>query len=430
MKNVKLKNISETKVELTFVVGVEELAIAAQVATTKIAKDMKLPGFRKGKAPIATASKSIDPELLQKETLDNAISKAVADGFVSKNVMALERPVVEVTKYVPGETLEFKAEAQILPEVKLGDYKKLKVKTEKIEISETEINEVVDRMLDGMAAKKIVERAAKLGDEVVIDFVGKKDDVAFEGGAGNDYPLSLGSNQFIPGFEEGIVGHKTGETFDLELTFPDDYQVENLKGAKTVFTTTIKSVKESIKPELTDEFAAKVGPFKTADELLADVKRELTAQKERENSEKLKDDLVSQLVKASNVPVPEILVNDQMQSIEKDFENNLTYQGLTIDRYLETKGIKDKETWVNDEIKPVATKRVQAGLVLAELSRVEKIEATDAEFEAHVEKYKTQYANNADALKQFEQPEVRRDIANRLVTEKTVERLVELNIKK
>ena len=430
MKNVKLKNISETKVELTFVVGVEELAIAAQVATTKIAKDMKLPGFRKGKAPIATASKSIDPELLQKETLDNAISKAVADGFVSKNVMALERPIVEVTKYVPGETLEFKAEAQILPEVKLGDYKKLKVKTEKIEISETEINEVVDRMLDGMAAKKIVERAAKLGDEVVIDFVGKKDDVAFEGGAGNDYPLSLGSNQFIPGFEEGIVGHKTGETFDLELTFPDDYQVENLKGAKTVFTTTIKSVKESIKPELTDEFAAKVGPFKTADELLADVKRELTAQKERENSEKLKDDLVSQLVKASNVPVPEILVNDQMQSIEKDFENNLTYQGLTIDRYLETKGIKDKETWVNDEIKPVATKRVQAGLVLAELSRVEKIEATDAEFEAHVEKYKTQYANNADALKQFEQPEVRRDIANRLVTEKTVERLVELNIKK
>jgi trigger factor len=430
MKNVVVKNISDTKVELTFVVGVEDLAIAAQVATTKLARDIKTPGFRKGKAPVAVAAKNIDPVVLEQNTLDNAISKAVADGFVGNEIMALERPVVEVTKYVPGETLEFKAEAEVLPKIKLGEYKKFKVATEKVEIKDSDIDEIVGRMLDGMAERKIVDRAAKTGDEVVIDFVGKKDGVAFDGGSGNDYNLGLGSNQFIPGFEDGIVGHKAGETFDLELTFPADYQVDDLKNAKTIFTTTLKSVKEAIKPELTDEFAAKVGPFKTADELRADIKRELTAQKERENSEKIKDDLVSQLVQASHVPVPDILVKDQMASIEHDFENNLTYQGLTIQRYLETKGFADKAAWIETEIKPVATKRVQAGLVLAELSKVEKIEASTDELEAHVDKYKAQYANNTDALKQFEQPEVRRDIANRLLTEKTVDRLVELNSKK
>lgn len=426
---VTVKNISDTRVELTVALDGEELAIAQQVAEKKLARDVKVPGFRKGKTPAAVAAKNIDPIALQDETVNNAISKAVAEAFISKDIRALDRPAVMVKKFVPGEMLEFTAEVDILPKVKLGNYKKLKASPEKVEVGDKEVDEIIGRICKGFAEKKDVKRAAKLGDETIIDFVGKKDGVAFDGGTGNDYPLTLGSNQFIPGFEEGIVGHKAGETFDLNLKFPADYGAEALKGATVVFTTTLKAVKEVSIPELDDKLAAKAGPFKTVTELKTDIKRELIAQKERENNEKLKDDLVSQLVAISDVPVPEVLVADQAKSIEQDFINNLMYQGLSLEQYLENKGFESKEKWIETEVNAVAKKRVQAGLVLAELSKAEKIEATSAELDAHVETYRQQYAKNPEALKQFDQPEVRRDIANRLLTEKTVDRLVELNKK-
>lgn len=429
MMKASVKNISETKVIVTIEVGADDLAAAEQVALTKLARDVKVPGFRKGKAPMVSVHKSIDPELLQENIMNNAISKAVAESFMENKIQALDRPAVEIKKFVPGEMLEFTAEAEILPRVKLGDYKKLKVKTEKISVSDDEVKDTVERIQKGLAEKKEVDRAAKIGDETTIDFVGKKDGVAFDGGTGSDYALTLGSGQFIPGFEDGIVGHKTGETFDLDLQFPEDYGMPTLKGAKVVFTTTIKAVKELVLPEVNDDFAVKAGPFTTVKEMKDDIKRELTAQKERESSEKLKDDLVTKLVESSNVPVPEILINDQMESIEKDFTNNLMYQGATLDQYLETKGIESREKWLEIEVREVAIKRVKAGLVLAELSRAEKIEATNEELDNQVKTYRQQYAKNAEVLKQFDQPEVLRDIANRLITEKTVERLVELNAK-
>lgn len=424
------KHISDTKVMLTITIDAEELAIAGQVATTKLARDVKVAGFRKGKTPVSVAAKNIDPNALQEQTIDNAISKAVAAAFLDSKLQALDRPEVAVLKYVPGEMLEFTAEVEILPVIKLGDYRKLKAKAEKISVTESEIMETIDRVRQSFAEKKDVKRVAKDGDETVIDFIGKKAGVAFDGGTGADYSLTLGSNQFIPGFEEGIIGHKTGDTFDLDLTFPSDYNSADLKGAKVTFTTTLKAVKEVVLPELDDKLAAKSGPFKNVNELKSDTKRELTAQKEREAGEKLKDDLVKQLVAISKVPVPEILVADQSKSIEQDFVSNLMYQGLTLEQYLENKGFENKEKWIETEVKEVAQKRVQAGLVLAELSKIEKIQATADELEAHVDSYKKQYANNAEALKQFEQPEVRRDIAGRLITEKTVDRLVELNSKK
>lgn len=425
-----IKNISETKVEITIVLDAEELAIAEQVATTKLARDVKVPGFRKGKTPVSVAAKNIDPNALQEQTMDNAISKSVAAAFLDSKIQALDRPAVAIKKYVPGEMMEFTAEAEILPSIKLGEYKKLKATPKKVTVSESEITDTIGRIQQSLAEKKDVKRAAKNGDETVIDFIGKKDGKAFDGGTGNDYNLTLGSNQFIPGFEEGIVGHKPGDKFDLKLTFPSDYQSENLKGAKVTFTTTLKSVKEVAMPAIDDKLAAKAGPFKNIAELKSDIKRELTNQKVREANEKLKDDLVKQLVAISKVPIPEILITDQKKSIEQDFVNNLMYQGLSIDQYLENKGFKSKEEWLESEVRDVAIKRVQAGLVLAELSKVEKIEASTAELDARVETFKQQYANNTDALKQFEQPEVRQDIANRLLTEKTVDRLLELNSKK
>lgn len=427
--NTIVKNLSDTKVELTITLGQEELAAAEQVALTKLAKTVKVQGFRKGKVPASIVAKNVDPEMLSQQTLEDALSKAVAQAYMDEGIQALDRPAVEIKKFVPGQELEFTAEAEILPKVTLGDYKKLKVEQAKISVSAKEVEEIVERMRSGMGEKKVVDRAAKDGDEVKIDFVGKKDDVAFDGGTGTDYDLTLGSNSFIPGFEEGIVGKKPNETFDLKLKFPDTYHVADLKGADVVFTTTLKDVKEIVLPEVTDEFASKVGPFKTVDDMKTDIKRELTAQKEREAAEKAKDSLVKQLIEVSTVPVPEILVNDQSESIERDMTQNLMYQGLTLDQYLENKGFESKEKWLETEVREAAEKRVQAGLVLAELSKAEKIEATNKELEEHVAMYKTQYANNPQMVAQFDQPEARRDIANRLLTEKTVDRLVELNTK-
>ncbi|HMH69902.1 MAG TPA: trigger factor [Candidatus Saccharimonadales bacterium] len=424
-----VKHLSDTKVELTISLSKDELKAAEQVALTKLAKSVKVPGFRKGNVPASVASKHVDPQMLSQQTLEDALSKAVAEAFTSEKLQALDRPAVEVKKFVPGSELEFTAEAEILPKITLGDYKKLKVTKAKITVATKDIDEIIERMRVGFSEKKDVTRAAKNGDEVTIDFVGKKDGVAFDGGTGTDYDLTLGSSSFIPGFEEGIVGKKPGETFDLDLKFPEEYHVADLKGKKVVFTTTIKTVKEIVLPEVNDEFAAKAGPFKTVAELKDDIKRELTAQKEREAGEKLKDELVKQLVEISTVPVPEVLVKDQAESIERDMTQNLMYQGLSLEQYLENKGFGSKEEWLNTEVKDAANKRVQAGLALAELSKVEKIEATEKELDEHVALYKTQYAKNPQMVAQFDQPEARRDVANRLLTEKTVERLLALNTK-
>jgi trigger factor len=428
MKTI-VKNLSDTKVELTISLDQADLKAAEQVALTKLAKSIKVPGFRKGNVPVSVAAKHVDPEMLSQQTLEDALSKAVAESYMNENIQALDRPAVEIKKYVPGSELEFTAEAEILPKITLGDYKKLKIDVKKAVVTAKEVDEIIERMRAGFAEKEDVTRAAKNGDEVKIDFVGNKDGVAFDGGTGTDYDLTLGSNSFIPGFEEGIIGKKPGETFDLNLTFPETYHVANLKGSKVVFTTTLKGIKEVVLPEVNDEFATKSGPFKTVAELKDDIKRELTAQKEREAGENTKDDLVKQLVEVSTIPVPEVLVKDQAESIERDMTQNLMYQGLTLDQYLENKGFEDKEKWLETEVRDAATKRVQAGLALSELSKVEKIEATNDELAEHINLYKKQYANNPQMVAQFDQPEAQRDIANRLLTEKTVSRLVELNSK-
>jgi len=422
-----VKTLSETKVQLTITVGAKELAEAEQFALKKLSKTAKVPGFREGKVPAAVAAKHVNPQTLQEQTLDDAISRAVAEAFVAEDIQAIDRPSVEVKKYVPGEQLEFVADVDVLPKIELGDYKKLTTKPSKSTVAAKDINEVLDRMRAGFAEKTEVTRAAKDGDEVVIDFVGKKDDVAFDGGTATDYTLVLGSNQFIPGFEEGVVGHKIDETFDVEVSFPKEYHAAELAGQPVVFTVTLKKIVESKLPKVDDEFAKKAGPFENVDELKADIEHELSKQKETESENIYKDELITELVEKSKVVVPEVLIEDQMRSIEQDFQQNLMYRGMTLDAYIQSQGLKDADEWREKEVKPTALRRVQAGLVLAEVTKAEKLSLTDEQIDEHVEVHKQQYLNNPEALKQFESPEVRRDIANHFLTEKTIERLVELN---
>lgn len=426
MKTI-VKNISDTKVRLTITVESSELEAAEQVALTKLARDIKVSGFRKGKVPASIAAKHVDPAMLQEQTLENALSKAVAEAFISEKLQALERPAVEVKKFVPRQELEFTAEVEVVPPVKLGDYKKLKAKKANVKVEAKEVDDIIERIRGNYVEKAEVKRAAKNGDEVLIDFVGKKDDVAFDGGSAKNYALKLGDGQFIPGFEDGVVGHKAGDSFDLDLAFPDDYHAKDLAGAKVVFSVTLNTVNELKLPELNDEFAAKCGPFTEMKELRADIEREITAQKEREAEERLKDELVGQLAEKSKVSLPEILVEDQIRSIEQDLTQNLMYRGITMDGYLNTQGFKDKDDWVKKEARPAAEKRVKAGLVLAELSKELKIDVSHDELDSQISALKQQYGKDAKVAAQFDDPNVHRDIANRLITDKTIAKLVEIN---
>jgi len=425
-----VKKLSDTKVQLTISLGASELADAEQVSLTKLARDIKVPGFRKGKVPASIAAKHIDPNALQEQILENALSKAVAEAFLQEKLQALDRPSVEVKKFVPGSELEFTAEVEVIPPVKLGDYKKLTAKKEVAKVEDKDVDEVIERIRKNYSEKSEVKRAAKLGDEAVIDFTGKKDGVAFEGGSAKEYGLKLGEGQFIPGFEEGVIGHKAGEEFDLKLKFPEDYHAENLAGQDVVFTVKLHKVNELELPELNDEFAAKCGPFTEMKEVKEDIKRELTAQKEREADEKFKDALVGELTEKSKAALPELLVEAQLRSIERDLTQNLMYSGLSLDSYLKTQGFNDKEEWTKKEARPAAEKRVKAGLVLAELSKELKIDASRDEIQKQIDFFKQQYGKDKKILEQFDNPNVHRDIANRMITDKTVAKLVELNTKK
>ena len=423
-----VKKLSATRVLVTITAGQPELEAAEQVALKLMAKNIKFNGFRKGHVPIAVVKKHADPNTLSQETLEAAINRAVAEAFLSNKLQVLDRPEVELKKFVPGETLEFTAEADVMPEVKLGDYKKLKAVKKAAKVTNDDIDEVIERIRKGLAEKKETKEAARDGDEVIIDFVGKRDGEAFQGGTGKDYPLTLGSNSFIPGFEEALVGSKAGDKKDIKLTFPKDYHAKDLAGAKVVFETTVKKVNQIKLPELNDEFAAKAGPYTSMDDLRQDIEAEIAAQQERQATDQLKDDLVKQLVEASDVAVPEVLRQDQIRSLEQDLVQNLRYRGMTLEQYYESRGLADRDAWLKAEANEAADARIKAGLVLAELSKELAIEATADELASHINAYKQQYANNAEMAKRFDQPEVQREIANRLITEKTVDKLVELNL--
>lgn len=419
-----VKHLSDTKVAVTIAVGQKELADAEQVALTKLAKSVKAPGFREGKAPLSVVAKNVNPTALAEQTLDDALSKAVAQAFTDEQIKALDRPQVEIKKFVPGQELEFVAEAEILPKVILGNYKKLGVKKSVGKVTAEDVEDVIKRMQKGFAERKAKKDAAKTGDEVVIDFVGKRDGVAFDGGTASDYTLELGSNQFIPGFEEGVAGHKAGDEFDIDVTFPKDYHSQALAGQPVTFSVTLKKVSQIVLPEVDDTFASKAGPFTSVKELKDDIKRELKVSREREADDKFKDELIAKLINVSKVPVPDILLAEQQKSIEQDMTQNLAYQGLTLDNYLGNKKLT-YEQWLETEVRDAATNRVKAGLAMAELSKVENVTATNEELAAKINQYQEQYGNRSG--QDFTAPELQRDIANRLLTDKTLDRLVGFN---
>lgn len=422
---VKSKKISDSRIELTVTLEPEDLKVAKEKALLKLAKEVKVEGFRKGKVPAEVAKKFIPDNDLNAEAIDIAVRTTVIEAFNKVEKSPLVLPSVNVTKYVPDETAEYTATADIIPEVKLGDYKKLGVKKPEAKVSEKDIKGVLENIASSFAEKKAIKREAKLTDEVVIDFVGKKDGEAFPGGSAKDYKLVLGSKTFIPGFEDGIVGHEPGDKFELRLTFPKDYGVKDLAGAKTVFEILVKQINEVTKPAIDDELAKKCGPFKSLDELKKDIEKNLSAQNEHRLNEKFKDDLIEALVKKSTVPAPEVLIDDQMKMIREDIERNATSQGMSFEDFLKRNN-ETTESW-EKEARKIAEKRVKASLALQTLAVEQKITVSDELVNAKLAELRDVYKKSPEALKNLKNPNVKMDIKNRLIIEETLNYLVNIN---
>ena len=422
-----VKKLSDTRIEITVVLDAKDLAPAREQAIDRLAQDVRVEGFRKGKVPTEVAAKFIPENDINAEAADFAVRTTVIEAFRTNEKSPLVIPQVNITKYVPGEVLEYTAAADILPEVKVGDYKNLGVTREKVTVKESDIKEILENIAKSFAEKKAVKRAAKLTDEVIIDFTGKKDGVAFQGGSAKDYPLTLGSKSFIPGFEDGIVGHEPGDKFTLDLTFPKDYGNKDLAGAKTTFDVLIKQINEVTPAVIDDKLAKKCGPFKTVDALKEDIKKNIESQNSHRLDEKYKDDLIDALIKKSKVSAPNILVEDQLKLLKDDFTRNAAAQGLTLEEYLAHAG-ETAENW-EKEITKIAEQRVKASLVLQVLARDQKITVEDEVVDAKIAELREIYKKSPEAIKSLKDPNVKMDIKNRLIIEKTIDFIVKANKK-
>lgn len=422
--HVTKKYISDTKVKLTLTADPALLKAEKDKTLAGFARTVKIQGFREGKAPLAMVEKRADPARLQSEFLEHAINRLYLAALDHESLRPVTQPEVKLTKFVPYDTLEVEAEVEVVGEIKLADYKKVKLARGKASVEAKEVDEILKQLCKREAEKKDVDRASKDKDQVWIDFTGvdAKTKEPINGADGKDYPLALGSNTFIPGFEANLVGLKAGEQKTFVLTFPKDYGVKTLQNRKVEFTATVKRVQEVVEPKIDDAFAAKVGPFKTVADLKADIKKELLARKEADAELKYADELILKVTEKSTVAIPEVLIAEQLDRLEQEQRQNLMYRGQTWQEFLESQGLTE-ETYRKQQ-RPAAELRVKAGLVLSEISEAERLEVTPGELEMQIQALKTRYPDE-NMQAELAKPEARRSVASRILTDKTVAKLKE-----
>lgn len=427
---VSKKELSESKIEFTVVLENEEIKHAHDESVSRLSKTVKVKGFREGKVPKEVAEKAINPAELADEEINHAVNDAMSKIVNDENVQILDRPAIDIKKFVPGQTIEFKATVEIVPPIALAKTSGLGVKKDEVKIADKQITDVLENLAKGQSVKEKVSRKAENGDEVEIDFEGFMDAAKtdpFDGGKGEKYPLVLGSGSFIPGFEEGIIGHEKNDEFDLNVEFPENYGAKNLAGKKVVFAVKIREIREIKSPKIDDDFAKKMAPdLKTLDDLKNDIKRELTEQAEKAAQTKFENELIEKLAEKSKIPeIPQILIEDQERAMEQQFTQNLMYQGMSLEQYFEMEKL-DHEKWVKRDLEPAAKKRVANSMVMAELAKKWDVQASEDEVLARREQILAQYSR-PEIRKQFETPEIFREISQQVVAEKTLAKLASEN---
>lgn len=398
--SLQVEKLEKNMAKLTIEVSAEELDKAIEGAYQKNKNKISIPGFRKGKAPRKMIEQMYGKEVFYEDAANALIPEAYDKALEECEEEIVSSPKIEVTQIEAGKPFIFTAEVALKPEVTLGKYKGVKVDKVEVEVTDAEIDAEIDRERESNARTITIEdRAVKDGDMTVIDFEGFVDGVAFEGGKGENYPLTIGSGAFIPGFEEALIGAKLNEETDVNVTFPEDYQASELAGKPAVFKCTVKEIKEKQLPELDDEFASEVSEFDTLAEYREDVKKKLAEKKETEAKNAKEDAVIDAIIEDSQMEIPDAMLETQQRQMVEDFAQRMQAQGLSIEQYMQFTGLTPAA--LLEQVKPQALKRIQSRLVLEAVVAAEKMEASEEEFEEEAKTMAEAYQMEADKVKEL-----------------------------
>lgn len=396
--SVTVETLEKNMAKLTVTVAADEIEKAMQAAFLKNKGKYSVPGFRKGKVSRTVLERMYGKGLFYEDAVNSVMPEAYAAAVEESGLYIVSEPEIGFVETDPEKDLVFTATVAVKPEVVLGQYKGLEVPKADLSVTEEEVLAIIKREQEKNAVNVNVEgRAVQADDVATIDFEGFVDGVAFEGGKGTDYPLTIGSNTFIPGFEDQIIGHEIGAEFDVNVTFPETYQAEELQGKAAVFKVTVKKIEEKQLPELDDEFAAEVSEFDTLAEYKAHVEKAEAERKEVAAERAKEDAVVNMAVENAQMDIPEAMVNTEANNMIREFANNLAQQGLQLEQYLQYFG--QTEEGMREQMKPNALKRIQSRLVLEAIAKAEAFEITEEEIDAEIAKLAEQYQMEADKVK-------------------------------
>ncbi|MDD2968191.1 MAG: trigger factor [Lachnospiraceae bacterium] len=422
--SLQVEKLEKNMAKVTIEVSAEALEKAIQGAYNKNKGKISIPGFRKGKAPRAMIEKMYGKEIFYEDAANALIPDAYADEMENCELDIVSQPKIDVIQLESGKPFIFTAEVATKPEVSLGKYKGVKVDKIEVSVTDEEINAALDKERENNARIVSVEdRAVNDGDQTVIDFEGFVDGVAFDGGKGEDYPLTIGSGSFIPGFEEQLVGAEIGKETEVNVTFPEDYQAEELKGKAAVFKCTVKEIKQKELPELNDEFAGEVSEFDTLEEYKADIKKKLEDKKAADAKAAKEDAVIDAIIEDAAMDIPEAMLATQQRQMVEDFAQRIQQQGLSIDQYFQFTGLTPDKFM--EQVKPQAEKRIKSRLVLEAVAAAEKIETTEEELEAELVKMAETYKMELDKIKELMGDHEKKQMKDDLAIQKAVEFVVE-----
>ena len=397
--SLQVEKLEKNMAKLTIEVPAEELDKAIKTVYNKQKGHFNIPGFRKGKVPYHMIEKMYGAAVFYEEAANEIIPGAYEKAYDECELEIVSQPEINVVQIEKGKPFIFTAEVAVKPEVTLGEYKGLEVEKTSTRVTQKEVDARIQEEAEKNARTVSVERPVQDGDEVVLDFEGFVDGEAFEGGKGENYPLTIGSGSFIPGFEEQLIGVEAEKEVEVNVTFPEEYHAENLAGKEAVFKCTVHEIKVKELPEIDDEFAAEVSEFDTLEEYKADMKAKIKEEKIAEAKAKKEDQAVEKAIANATMEIPEAMINTQAQQILDDFARRMQSQGLTMDQYLQFTGMTVEK--LMEDAKPQAKKRIETRLVLEAIAKAENIEISDEKLDEELAKMAESYGMEVDKLKEF-----------------------------
>lgn len=426
--SLQVEKLEHNMAKLTIEVSAEELEGALQKAYLKQRGKISVPGFRKGKVPRQLIEKMYGPEIFYDDAANALIPEAYAKAYDESGLEIASQPKIDVTQIEKGKAFIFTAEVAVKPEVTLGQYKGVEVDKVSDEVTAEEVDaKLAEEQNKNARTITVEDRPVQDKDEVVLDFEGFVDGVAFEGGKGENYPLTIGSGAFIPGFEEQLIGAEAGKEVEVKVTFPEEYQAEDLQGKDAVFKCTVHEIKAKELPELDDEFASEVSEFDTLEAYKADIEAKLKEQKAAEGKRAQEDQAVDAIIASSEMDIPEAMLDTEARQMLDSFAQRLQQQGLNMEQYMQFTGMTADK--MLDEMRPQAEKRIKTRLVLEAVAKAENIEISDEKLDEEIAKMAEAYQMEADKLKEFmgdrEKEQMKEDMAVQEAITFVVENAVE-----